>query len=360
MKDARGGIDRDRRRFLRQAVMTMGAAHAGALLGPVAEAGQRIPRELEAIGKATEWINSPRLTPANLTGTVVLVSFWTYTCINWLRTLPYIRTWSQKYTQGLIVLGVHTPEFPFERNVENVRRAVQQMSIEYPIVIDNDYAIWRAFANQYWPALYFVDGRGRVREHQFGEGGYQTSERTIQRLLKDAGVSNVADGLARVEGSGLEATADWENLKTPETYIGYERAENFTSSDSVRRDQSRIYRPASRLSLNQWSLAGDWTIGRQATVLNRTPGRIVHHFHARDVHLVMGPSRRDTSIRFRVSVDGRPPGTAHGLDVDEAGNGTVRDSRLYQLIRQQRPIIDRVLDIEFLDAPVEAFSFTFG
>ena len=351
-------IDHDRRRFLSSAAMTLAAAHLGTL-GKV-EANQRAPRELAAIANAAEWLNSPRLTANSLAGKVVLVDFWTYTCINWLRTLPYVRAWAKKYNQGLVVIGVHTPEFPFEHNIDNVRRAVQQMRIEYPVVIDNDYSIWRAFNNQYWPALYFIDAQGRVRHRHFGEGEYQSSERAIQRLVKDAGVPGVDDGVVSVNGSGFESAADWANLKSPETYLGYERVENFASPDPARRDRPRAYRAPSRLALNQWSLAGDWTIGRQATVLNKTPGQILHRFHARDVHLVMGPPRAGTSVRFRVSVDGQPPGAAHGLDVDEGGNGTVREQRLYQLVRQSTPIVDRTFAIDFLDAGVEAFAFTFG
>ena len=326
----------------------------------VVEANQRVPRELTAIGNATEWINSPRLTPSTLAGKVVLVDFWTYTCINWLRTLPYVRAWAQKYQHGLVVIGVHTPEFPFEHDVANVRRAVEQMRIPHAVVIDNDYSIWRAFNNEYWPALYFIDAAGRIRQHQFGEGEYQTSEQAIQRLLKEAGVSSVGDGVVSVEGTGLEAAADSSDLRSPETYVGYERAENFASLDTARPDQRRTYRAPKRLALNQWTLAGDWTIGKQATVLNKTPGQILYRFHARDVHFVMGPSRPENSVRFRVSIDGQPPGAAHGLDVDEGGNGTVREQRLYQLVRQPKPIVDRTFGIEFLEPGVDAFSFTFG
>lgn len=325
-----------------------------------AEAADREPREYAAIGRATEWLNSPRLTTASLLGKVVVVDFCTYTCINWLRTLPYVRAWSQKYTQGLVVIGVHTPEFAFESNFDNVRRALQPMKIEYPIVIDNDYSIWRAFRNQYWPALYFLDTRGRIRQHQFGEGEYERSERAIQRLLSDAGVANVSSGIVSVVGSGLELAADWANLKSPETYVLYRRSETFASRDSAALDQRRAYRAPGRLALNQWSLAGEWTMGSQATVLNKAAGQIVYRFHARDAHLVMGPSRPGSSARFRVTIDGQPPGTAHGLDVDEGGNGTVVEQRLYQLIRQPKPIVDRTFVIEFLDAGVEAFSFTFG
>jgi len=350
-------VDHARRRFLTSCALTVGAAQLGVFDAAEATATSR---EVAALSRATEWINSPRLTPEHLAGKVVLVDFWTYTCINWLRTFPYVRAWEQKYRSGLTVIGVHTPEFPFERQTDNVRRAVRTMKVEYPIVIDNDYSIWRAFENQYWPALYLIDARGRVRHHQFGEGEYPASERAIQRLLKDAGVSAVSDQVVSAQGSGFEAAADWANLKSPETYVGYERAENFASRDTVRRDQPRTYRAASRLALNEWSLAGDWTIGKQATTLDSSPGQIAYPFHARDVHLVMGPSRPANAVRFRVSIDGQPPGAAHGLDVDEAGNGTARDQRLYQLVRQPTPIVDRQLIVEFLDPGLEAFSFTFG
>ena len=324
------------------------------------EANQRPPRELAAIGRAAEWLNSPRLTPASLAGKVVVVDFWTYTCINWLRTLPHVRAWAQKYRDALVI-GVHTPEFGFERNIDNVRRAVRQMRIEYPVVIDNDYAIWRAFNNQYWPALYFIDARGRVRERQFGEGEYPRSEAAIQRLLAEAGVANVLEGnVVSVAGEGIEAAADWDNLKSPETYVGYDRMQNFASRGGADPDRRRVYAAPARMPLNQWALTGEWTIGKQATVLSVPNGRIVHRFHARDVHLVMGPARQESSVRFRVSLDGQPPGAAHGLDVDDAGNGTVFEQRLYQLIRQPKPIIDRTFEIEFLDAGVETFAFTFG
>ena len=349
-------FDASRRRFLGAAAMTLAAAPF-AISG---RTGDRVPRELAAFDRATEWFNSPPLTAAALQGKVVLVDFWTYTCINWLRTLPYVRAWSQKYQQQLVVIGVHTPEFPFEHNVENVRRAVKQMQIEYPVVIDNDYSIWQAFANQYWPALYLVDARGRVRHHKFGEGEYSTSEQAIQQALKEGGAPPATAGLVSIAGTGFEAAADWTTLRSPETYVGYGRSENFASPEDPRRDQPRTYRAASRLALNQWSLAGDWTFGRQATMLNKAPGQILFRFHARDVHLVMGPSRPGAAVRVRVSIDGQPPGAAHGLDVGEDGNGTVSDQRLYQLIRQRSPIVDRTVAIEFLDPGVEAFSFTFG
>ena len=336
--------------------MTIAAARFG--LSGTVEANQRAPRELAAIGGAAEWLNSPRLTPSNLAGKVVLVDFWTYTCINWLRTLPYVRAWAQKYRERLVVIGVHTPEFAFEHKLDNVRRAVRHMGIEYPVVIDNDYAIWRAFKNQYWPALYFIDARGRVREHHFGEGEYGPSEKIIQRLLVEAG--GVGEGAVSIDANGIEAAADWGNLRSPENYLGYDRTQSFASRGGAALDRRREYASPARLALNQWALAGEWTVGRQATVLNRSGGRLVQRFHARDLHLVMGPPRRESPVRFRVSIDGQPPGPAHGWDVDQRGDGTVVEQRLYQLIRQPKPIVDRTFEIEFLDAGVETYAFTFG
>jgi thiol-disulfide isomerase/thioredoxin len=351
------GIDRDRRRFLGRAAMTIAAAHLG-MFG--VDASEAAPRELAAIGGAAEWLNSPRLTPSTLGGKVVLVQFWTYTCINWLRTLPYVRAWSKKYGQGLVIVGVHTPEFSFEHDLENVRRAVQQMKIEYPVVIDNGYAIWRAFKNQYWPALYFVDARGQIRERHFGEGEYERSEKIIQRLLSDAGAGSGGNGAVQVDAAGVEAPADWASLRSPENYVGYERTEHFASPGGGELDRRRLYAAPRSLALNEWALVGEWTMGGQATVLSSASGRIVSRFHARDLHLVMSPPRPGTSVRFRVAIDGRPPGPAHGVDVDEGGNGTVAEPRLYHLIRQAKPIDDRRFEIEFLDAGVQAFAFTFG
>jgi thiol-disulfide isomerase/thioredoxin len=320
-----------------------------------------IEGELPSLGSATEWLNSQPLTAAGLRGKVVLIDFWTYTCINWLRTLPYVRAWAEKYKdQGLVVIGVHSPEFEFEKNVDNVRRAAKDMKVNYPIAIDSDHAIWRTFKNQYWPALYFVDARGRIRHHHFGEGEYAHSEMIIQQLLSEAGRGSIDHKLVSVDARDAEAAADWGSLKSPENYVGYERTENFASPGGAVLDKRRVYAAPARLSLNQWALSGDWTVEKQATVLNKANGRIAYRFHARDLHLVMGPAARGTSVRFRVLIDGKPPGAAHGIDVDDQGNGTVTEQRLYQLIRQPKPIADRLFEIEFLDSGVEAFAFTFG
>jgi thiol-disulfide isomerase/thioredoxin len=320
-----------------------------------------IEGELPSLGSATEWLNSQPLTAAGLRGKVVLIDFWTYTCINWLRQLPYVRVWAEKYKgQGLVVIGIHAPEFAFEKNVDNVRRAAKNMRIDYPIAIDSDHAIWRAFKNEYWPALYFVDAQGHIRHHQFGEGEYEQSEMIIQQLLAEAGSSGIGHELVSVDARGAEAAADWVSLKSPENYVGYERTENFASPGGAVLDKRHVYAAPAQLKLNHWALSGDWTAGKQATVLNKANGRITYRFHARDLHLVMGPAARGTSVRFRVLIDGHPPGAAHGIDVDDQGNGTVTEQRLYQLIRQPKPIAERQFEIEFLDSGVEAFVFTFG
>jgi thiol-disulfide isomerase/thioredoxin len=355
--DKGGPVDWKRRRFLGVAAMTIAATHIGLYRTVNGRIGG--PDDLAAFDNAPEWINSPGLTKASLGGRVVLVQFWTFTCINWLRTLPYVRAWAQKYKDRFVVIGVHTPEFAVEHDVEHVRRAVRQMKIDYPVVIDNNSVIWRAFGNQYWPALYFADARGRVRDHHFGEGEYERSEKIIQKLLGEAGAA-AGQGLAPVDAAGVEAPADWENLRSQENYVGYDRTENFASPGGGHVDRRRVYSAPGRLALNQWALAGEWTMGRHATVLDMPNGRILYRFHARDLHLVMGPPHQGGPIRFRVSIDGNPPGPAHGVDVDAAGNGTVTEPRLYQLIRQARPIVDRQFEIEFLDAGVETLSFTFG
>ncbi len=335
--------------------MTLLAALFTAAMAPLPVEGK-----LPSLAGATGWLNSQPLTAANLRGKVVLVDVWTYTCINWLRTLPYLRAWAGKYKdQGLVVIGVHSPEYGFERNLDNVRRAVKDMRIDYAVAIDNDYAIWRALDNQYWPALYVVDAQGRIRHHQFGEGGYDKAERVIQHLLAEAGASGIDKGLVAVEGRGIEAEADWADLKSGENYLGSERTENFVSRGG-RLNESRSYAAPASLRLNHWALSGEWTVRKDAILVNGAKGRIAYRFHARDVHLVMGPAAPGASARFRVLIDGQPPGAAHGADVDDQGNGTASGQRLYQLIRQPKPIGDRLFEIEFLDPGVEAFAFTFG
>ncbi len=310
---------------------------------------------------ATGWLNSSPLTPAELRGRVVLVDFWTYTCINWLRTLAFVRAWAAKYRDlGLVVIGVHTPEFPFEHDVDNVREAANNMRVEYPIALDSDYAIWRAFANRYWPAVYLADAEGRIRYHHFGEGEYDEGEWMIQHLLREAGRDSIGDDLVSVAADGFEAQADWANLESPETYLGYEQAQNFASPGDAAFDEPRTYVVPDSLKLNHWALSGDWTVESRASVLNRADGRIAFRFHARDVHLVMAPRARDTSVPFSVLVDGEPPGAAHGLDVDQRGHGTLSQQRLYQLIRERRSITDRTFEITFLAPGVEAYVFTFG
>jgi thiol-disulfide isomerase/thioredoxin len=309
---------------------------------------------------ATGWLNSTPLTATELSGKVVLVDFWTYTCINWLRTLGYVRAWAEKYEDdGLVVVGVHTPEFPFEQDVENVREAAKDMRVEYPIALDSDYAVWRAFDNAYWPAVYIADAQGRIRHHQFGEGQYEECERVIQGLLRVAGRDGIGDDLVSVAADGFEAQADWTNLGSPETYLGYEQAQSFASPGGVAFDEPRTYVAPDSMELNQWALSGDWTIESGASVLNRADGRIAFRFHARDVHLVLRQGER-ASVRFRVLVDGEVPGDAHGLDVDEQGHGTLVQPRLYQLIRERGSITDRTFEITFLAPGVEAYVFTFG
>ena len=328
---------------------------------PVRTAQVAIQSELSSLDRADAWLNSPPLSAPGLRGKVVLVDFWTYTCINWLRTLPYVHAWADKYKdQGLVVIGIHAPEFAFEKDLNNVRRAVKDMRIDYPIAVDNEHVIWRAFHNQYWPALYFIDAQGRIRHFHFGEGSYAQSEKVIQQLLTEAGAGGVGDELVSVDARGIEAAADWGNLESPENYLGYERTEHFASPGGAVPEKSHVYAAPARLARNHWALAGDWTIRKHATLLNQANGRIAYHFHARDLHLVMGPPAHGTSVRFRVLIDGQPPGDAHGIDVDDQGMGTAAEQRLYQLIRQPHPIAGRLFEIEFLDPGVEAFAFTFG
>jgi thiol-disulfide isomerase/thioredoxin len=299
---------------------------------------------IPSLGGAANWLNSEPLDPTELRGHVVLVNFWTLTCINWLRQEPYIRAWSRAYRDdGLVVIGVHTPEFSFEHDIDGVRQATKERGIDYPVAVDNDYAIWSAFDNHYWPALYFIDADGIIRDEHFGEGRYAESERAIQRLL------GVERELASVEGLGVEAEADWDHLRTPETYLGYARGGQFGSPDEL----------PERLPLNQWALGGEWTIGRENVVLEEAGGSIAYRFHARDAHLVLAPGAREP-VPFRVLLDGDAPGPSHGVDVDQEGNGLLRDGRLYQLVREHDTVRDRTLEITFLEAAAKAYAFTFG
>jgi thiol-disulfide isomerase/thioredoxin len=309
---------------------------------------------IPALDGATEWLNSEPLGPADLRGHVVLVNFWTLTCINWLRQEPYVRAWSQAYrSDGLTVIGVHTPEFTFEHDIELVRQATTEREIDYPVAVDNAYEIWSAFDNHFWPALYFVDADGVIRDDHFGEGRYDESELVIQRLL------GVARDLVSVEGVGLEAEADWRNLRSRETYLGYWRSGHFASTDGAAFDERHAYDLPNNLLSNQWALAGEWTIEREKVVGDQAGGSIAYRFHARDAHLVLSPGAREP-IPFRVLLDGEAPGASHGEDVDEDGNGVLQDGRLYQLVRLRDAIRDRTLEITFLDPGAEAYAFTFG
>lgn len=344
------------------------APPAGAMMRAAAPmaAPAALPVEgtLPSLDGAVQWLNSPPLTAAALRGKVVLVDFWTYSCINCLRTLPYTNAWARKYARyGLVVIGVHAPEFAFERDIGNVKKAVRDLGIDYPVAIDNRYAIWRAFNNEYWPAHYFVDAQGRIRRHHFGEGEYAESERAIQSLLAEAGhpdALNVPIGLTGGPAQGALAAADSADVRSPETYVGYARAENFASPGGVVRDAAHRYDAPAHPALNDWGLAGTWQVGAEHATLAAPAGRIVYRFHARDLHLVLGPGANGKPVRFRVTVDGAAPGDAHGTDVDAQGYGTVTGQRLYQLVRQPGAIADRTFSIEFLDAGVDAYAFTFG
>jgi thiol-disulfide isomerase/thioredoxin len=308
---------------------------------------------MPSLDGATGWLNSEPLGPADLRGSVVLVNFWTLTCINWLRQEPYVRAWSQAYRDdGLIVIGVHTPEFSFEHDVSHVRKATEVRAIDYPVAVDSDYGVWSAFDNHYWPALYFVDRDGIIRDEHFGEGRYEESEHVLQELL---GVDREP---VSVEGTGIEAAADWSHLRTPETYLGYGRGERLASADAAHNER-RAYELPERLHLNTWGLVGEWTIGREKVALEQAGGSIAFRFESRDAHLVLSPGAHE-EIPFRVLVDGEPPGTSHGLDVEDDGNGVLRDGRLYQLLREVNTVRERTLEITFQEAGAEAYAFTFG
>jgi thiol-disulfide isomerase/thioredoxin len=355
------GIDMARRHVSGVVALALAAAGTG-LAGPASALARRPPEgDLPSLDQATAWLNSAPLAPGALRGKVVLVQFWTYTCINWMRTLPYVRAWAGKYKdKGLVVIGVHAPEFGFERDIVNVRRAVKDMQIDYPVAVDSDHALWRAFGNEYWPALYFIDARGRIRHHKFGEGDYAESERIIQDLLAELGKAGPDRRTTSIAARGIEAPADWDDLHSPENYLGYERTAHFASPDGAVPEAPHVYAAPSALSLNQWALAGNWTMGREPVVSNTPNGRIACRFHARDLHMVLGPGPDAAPVRFRVVLDGAPPGASHGLDVDGQGQGVIGAPRLYQLIRQGPPIVDRLFAIEFLRPGGAAFAFTFG
>jgi thiol-disulfide isomerase/thioredoxin len=317
--------------------------------------------KISAFDRDVTWLNSRPLGAAELRGKVVLVDFWTYTCINWRRTLPWLRTWAEQYRDsGLVVIGVHTPEFGFEADVDNIRQAVRAQDVGYPVAVDSGHSIWDDFGNQFWPAVYLLDARGRVRERKFGEGGYEQLENAIQRLLAESGRRTFDTRPVAVRVYGAELGADWRNMRSPETYVGTAHGESFASVRTVFADRSRVYGYPSHLRLNEWALAGSWTLNPDSAVLRAARGKVVFKFHARDLHIVMGPATHGTSIPYRVTIDGRPPGAAHGIDTDAEGRGTVDAQRMYQLIRQPQPIGDRQFEIEFLEPGVEIFVFTFG
>jgi cytochrome c biogenesis protein CcdA/thiol-disulfide isomerase/thioredoxin len=320
-----------------------------------------IEGELPSLAGAVQWLNSPPLSAEALRGKVVLIDFWTYSCINCLRTLSYVTAWAEKYKdQGLVVIGVHAPEFAFERDANNVKNAVKKLGVTYPVALDNDFKIWRAFDNQYWPAHYFVDANGHIRYHHFGEGAYAESEQVIQQLLREAGHSGVGSELTRVKTQGAQQGSDRANVQSPETYLGYERGEHFASTPQAVADADTTYRLPAAADLNQWGLGGQWKIGSQQASLTGATGSISYRFHARDLHLVMGPASDGKPVRFRVTIDGKTPNDAHGSDTAADGTGTVTEQRLYQLLRQPGEIEDHTFSIEFLDPGVNAYAFTFG
>ena len=320
-----------------------------------------IEGELPNLDGAVQWLNSPPLTAESLRGKVVLIDFWTYSCINCLRTLPYITAWADKYRdQGLVVIGVHSPEFAFEQDVDNVTQAMKKLGISYPVAIDNDFKIWRAFDNQYWPAHYFVDAKGHIRYHHFGEGNYAESEQVIQQLLREAGHKDVSSDLITAKASGVQQGSDGQDMRSPETYVGYGRSENFASTPDIAPDKNATYQLPAQPTLNQWGVEGQWMIGSEQATLVAAGGKIGYRFHARDLHLVLGPGQDGKPVRFKVMIDGKAPANAHGTDVAPDGSGTVTEQRLYQLVRQPGDVADHSFTIEFLDPGVSAYAFTFG
>jgi cytochrome c biogenesis protein CcdA/thiol-disulfide isomerase/thioredoxin len=310
---------------------------------------------------AVKWLNSPPLNRKELKGKVVVIDFWTYSCINCLRSIPYVEAWSEKYkNDGLVVIGVHTPEFAFEKDPANVAKSLTDLNITYPVAIDSNYAIWKAFNNQYWPAHYFIDANGTIRYHHFGEGKYSESEEVIQQLLREKNSGLKVDGFVRVNGAGAQAAPDSKDVASPETYIGYARQQNYVSPQKIRQDGSQAYTAPSRLTVNQWGLVGNWNVSDEHAALIAAPGKVIFRFHARDLHLVLGPGKNGKPVRFLVRIDGTAPGEDHGVDTDGQGAGVVKEYRLYQLVRQKGKVEDRTFEIEFLDPGVQAFAFTFG
>jgi len=343
------------------AVMTAGAMTGAATMSNKASSSAPpIEGELPALNGAVAWLNSSPLTPESLRGKVVMIDFWTYSCINCLRALPYVKSWYERYKdQGLVVLGIHSPEFAFEKNGANVRRAIRDLGITYPVALDNNYALWQAFNNRYWPAHYFVDAMGRIRGHHFGEGNYEESEQQLRQLLTEAGVEHLPAAPLEIKNDGVQAAADERDVGSPETYVGYERAERFASLGDFAHDQPRLYAPAA-LELNQWALTGNWRVEAEQAVSLAPNASVVFRFHARDLHLVLGPAMDGKAVRFRVTLDGKVPGPDHGVDIDTGGAGVAREHRLYQLLRQSDGVRDRTFAIEFLDPGAQVYSFTFG
>ena len=322
---------------------------------------QTVTAPFSSLSGATGWINSGPLTQADLKGKVVLVDFWTYSCINCLRSLPYMRAWADKYKDaGLVVIGVHSPEFGFEAELPKVERAVRRFGVTYPVALDGNHAIWNAFHNEYWPAHYFIDAQGRIRHTHFGEGNYDRSEQWIRELLAERNSGSMPRTATSVHAEGIEQAADFSQARSPETYLGYSRAERFGSPEGLKPDAARVYPAPALNALNLWALSGKWNDHAQFAELQTAGGRILYRFHARDLHLVLGPGKSGKTVRFRITIDGHPPGESHGVDTDAEGNGTVVDYRLYQLVRQKGTVTDRLFTIEFLDPGVQAFAFTFG
>jgi thiol-disulfide isomerase/thioredoxin len=341
-------------------LMAVVMLHSKKPIVPAAHAAVADEGPMLELAGAVAWLNSAPLSSESLRGKVVLVNFWTYSCINSLRELPYIRSWATKYKDaGLVVIGVHAPEFGFEKERANVENAVRELKITFPVPIDSDHRIWRAFRNEYWPADYFIDAKGRIRYHHYGEGEYDKSEHVIQELLRENGATRFDAGMVRISADGAEAPPS-DDVRSPETYVGHARAEKFASPERLTRDSARIYSLPARPSLNQWGLGGSWNVGAESAVLQEAPGKIAFRFHSRDLHMVLAPSKNGKPVRFRVRLNGAGPGEDHGVDSNTDGAGELRQPRMYQLIRQKGGARDRLFEIEFLDSGAEAFSFTFG